>query len=77
MTTNGIVNGPVLLDGFVAGTWKVQLTRRTARVTLLPYRRWRDDERHDVETAARRMVALALPEGDPQVSVALAADAPD
>ena len=74
-TTNGIVNGAVLLDGFVAGTWKLRLARRTAGVTLVPYRPWSEDEQHAVEAAARWAVSLAVPGDEPELSVVLG-DAP-
>lgn len=77
MTTNGIINGPVLLDGFVAGTWKLELTRRTATATLLPYRAWRATERDLVEAEARRTIALAAAGADREVSVTVMADPTD
>ncbi len=37
VTKNGLVLGTILVDGFVAGTWKVTRTRKTAALTVTPF----------------------------------------
>ena len=36
MTQNGLIPGLVLLDGFVAGSWRIKATRKSATLTLTP-----------------------------------------
>jgi hypothetical protein len=58
-TANGIVRGTVLLDGFVAGTWKIARDKRAATVALEPFTRWSKAERLGVEEEALRLLAFA------------------
>ncbi|HEX6445007.1 MAG TPA: winged helix DNA-binding domain-containing protein [Streptosporangiales bacterium] len=65
---NGVIPGTVLLDGFVAGTWRLERRRGTATVTLTPYRRWRRRDTAAVEREASRLLAFAAPDAeDPSV----------
>ncbi len=55
ISSNGIVAGTVLLDGFVAGTWAPVRRADVVDVVLRPLRPWTPDER---EGAERRAAAL-------------------
>ena len=62
-TLNGIVRGTVLLDGFVAGTWKIERGKlkggNTATVLLEPFGRWSKADRAGVEKEALDLLAFA------------------
>ena len=58
-TVNGIVRGTVLLDGFVAGTWKIERAKNTATVVLEPFARWSKADRLGVQEEAMRLLAFA------------------
>lgn len=58
-TANGIVRGTVLLDGFVAGTWKIERDKRAATVALEAFTRWSKADRLGVEEEALRLLAFA------------------
>jgi hypothetical protein len=58
-TINGIVRGTVLLDGFVAGTWKIERAKNTATVVLEPFTRWSKSDRLGVQEEAMRLLAFA------------------
>jgi len=62
-TINGIVRGTVLLDGFVAGTWKIEReklkSRNTATVLLEPFGRWSKADRAGMEKEALDLLAFA------------------
>jgi hypothetical protein len=58
-TVNGIVRGTVLLDGFVAGVWKIQRAKNTAAVVLEPFTRWSKADRLGVQEEAMRLLAFA------------------
>ena len=58
-TSNGIVRGTVLLDGFVAGVWKIERARDTATVLLEPFGRWSKADRTGTQEEAMRLLAFA------------------
>ncbi|MET3439321.1 hypothetical protein ABIC94_000066 [Variovorax paradoxus] len=58
-TVNGIVRGTVLLDGFVAGVWKIERAKNTAAVVLEPFARWSKADRLSVQEEAMRLLAFA------------------
>jgi hypothetical protein len=58
-TANGIVRGTVLLDGFVAGAWKIERAKHTAAVLLEPFTRWSNADRLGVQEEAMRLLAFA------------------
>ncbi|MCY1515724.1 Winged helix DNA-binding domain protein [compost metagenome] len=68
-TINGIVRGTVLLDGFVAGTWKIERATRTATLVLEPFTRWSAADRRGVEEEALRLLAFATDAEDEQHAV--------
>jgi hypothetical protein len=57
-TVNGIVRGTVLLDGFVAGVWKIERAKNTATVVLEPFTRWSKADRLGVEEEALELLAF-------------------
>jgi len=63
-TINGVIPGSVLIDGFVAGMWRLSRSRREAAVTIEmfgPVRRL-DTARRDALTAeAERVLAFGAP----------------
>ncbi|MCY1369445.1 Winged helix DNA-binding domain protein [compost metagenome] len=65
-TINGIVRGTVLLDGFVAGTWKIERATQAATVVLEPFTRWSAADRRGVEEEALRLLAFAADAEDAQ-----------
>jgi hypothetical protein len=58
-SVNGIVRGTVLLDGFVAGTWKIERAKNAATVVLEPFSRWSQADRLAVQEEAMRLLAFA------------------
>ena len=59
-TANGIVRGTVLLDGFVAGVWKIERAKNNAAAVVLePFTRWPTAERLGVQEEAMRLLAFA------------------
>ena len=60
-TANGIVRGTVLLDGFVAGVWKIERekNKNIATVLLEPFARWSKADRAAVESEALGLLAFA------------------
>ena len=58
-TVNGIVRGTVLLDGFVAGVWKIERAKNAATVVLEPFARWSGADRLGVQEEAMRLLAFA------------------
>lgn len=59
---NGVIPATVLVDGFVAGTWRWTATRRAATVAVTPFGRWPARVRRQVEAEAERLLAVAAPE---------------
>lgn len=57
--------GTVLVDGFVAGTWKLARERRAAEVVVEPFGRLPKRDRDAVEAEAAALLAFAAPEADP------------
>lgn len=58
-TINGIVRGTVLIDGFVAGTWKIERAKGAATAVLEPFARWPEAGREGAEQEALRLLAFA------------------
>lgn len=61
MTQNGIVAGLVLLDGFVAGNWRIEATRTRATARLTLYEAYNKPDAAALEREARRLLAFAAP----------------
>jgi len=49
----------VLLDGFVAGVWKIERAKNAATVVLEPFARWSGADRLGVQEEAMRLLAFA------------------
>jgi hypothetical protein len=58
-TANGVVPGSVLLDGFVAATWKLTRETTAATLTVAPLRRLSKDDRTAVRAEGGRLLAVA------------------
>ena len=70
-TANGIVRGTVLLDGFVAGVWKIERAKNTATAVLEPFARWSKADRLGVQEEAMHLLAFASDGEDERHAVRL------
>lgn len=52
----------VLVDGFVAATWKVAVSRDTATLTVRPFRRLTAAEQEQLDAEGARLLAFLAPE---------------
>ena len=62
MTVNGLVLGSLLVDGFVAGTWRINRQAGAATLVVQPFVRLRKPDRKAVGAEAARLLEFA--EGD-------------
>ncbi|MCX4744660.1 winged helix DNA-binding domain-containing protein [Kitasatospora sp. NBC_01287] len=62
MTQNGIVPGTLLVDGFVAGTWRVERSGDRAAAELTVFAPLAASARRAAEEEAERLLAFAAPE---------------
>ena len=63
-TINGVIPGSVLIDGFVAGMWRLSRSRREAAVTIEmfgPVRRLDAAQRDALTAEAERVLAFGAP----------------
>jgi hypothetical protein len=60
-TVNGIIKGTVLVDGFVAGVWKLDQQRSATTLTVQPFRKLSTRDRRAVEAEAAALVRFAAP----------------
>ncbi|ALN79106.1 winged helix DNA-binding domain-containing protein [Lysobacter antibioticus] len=60
-TRNGLVAATILVDGFVAGTWKLQRDARSATLTLTPFKRLKAADRQALEREADLCLSIAAP----------------
>lgn len=60
-TRNGLVAATILVDGFVAGTWKLQRDARSATLTLTPFKRLKTADRQALEREAEHCLGVAAP----------------
>ncbi|UGT39157.1 winged helix DNA-binding domain-containing protein [Nocardia yamanashiensis] len=60
---------PILVDGFLAGTYKIFPERDTARLRITPGRKWTPAEHADVEAEAHALLKFAEPERTPSVEI--------
>jgi len=58
---NGLIPGTVLVDGFVAGTWKLTRARGAATMRVVPFAPWPPSDREGVEREAGALLAFAAP----------------
>lgn len=64
ITNNGQVLPTFLVDGFVAGTWKVTGARRTAMLTVSPFAPLSSAAREALADEGERLARFLLPEAD-------------
>jgi hypothetical protein len=67
-TRNGIFPGTVLLDGFVAGMWRIDRARKAVTLLVEMFRdRVSARDRAAIEAAGLRMLTWAAPEAPARV----------
>lgn len=62
MTQNGLIAGPVLLDGFVVGNWRIKATKKTATLTIAQYETYKKSDVAALRREAGALLAFAAPE---------------
>ena len=62
-TINGIVRSTILLDGFVAGTWRIQREHRKAQLIIEPFRRLSRQECSALAEEGLQLLHFAVEEG--------------
>jgi hypothetical protein len=60
-SVNGIVRGTALIDGVVAGMWKIDAGRSGAALTIEPFGRWSASDRAALAEEAARLLDFADP----------------
>jgi len=60
-TVNGIVKGTVLVDGFVAGSWRLDQTRSGATLAVEPFGRLPEPDRSELAAEGSRLLEFAAP----------------
>jgi uncharacterized protein YcaQ len=60
-TINGIVKGTILVDGFVAGSWRLDQTRSAATLTVEPFTPLSTADKDAVATEGAALLAFAAP----------------
>ena len=73
-TVNGVIPGSALIDGFVAGMWRLDRNRNEGRVTIEVFGPVR--ERDALTAEAERVLAFAAPGAAHEVRFATLAEAP-
>jgi hypothetical protein len=61
---NGIVPGTVLVDGFVAGAWRITQARDSATLIVEPFRPLAPADREAVEREGQRLLSFAAADAD-------------
>jgi Winged helix DNA-binding domain len=59
MTVNGIIRGTVLIDGFVAGTWKISAEKGTAILNVSHFEAFSASDREVLEREGDRLLSFA------------------
>jgi hypothetical protein len=67
--TEGLLVGPVLLDGFIGGRWKVKEESATARLLIEPFRRLKRAERAALEEEGARLLGFAVASSGRRVEI--------
>lgn len=73
---NGIVPGTVLVDGFVAGTWRITQAGGSATLIIEPFRPLNPADRAEAEREGQRLLSFAAPDAE-QRDIQIAALDPD
>lgn len=61
LTSNGIIPGTILVNGFVAGLWRITTHRKHATLTVQPFRRLSKRDTASLESAGARLLAFYAP----------------
>ena len=61
---NAIVEAVVLVDGFAAGTWKVDRVKNVAMLGIAPFARFRARDRAAIEAEGHRLLSFLAPEAN-------------
>jgi winged helix DNA-binding protein len=64
ITKNGQVLPTFLVDGFVAGTWKVSRIRKIATLTVSPFAPLSSAAKSELAAEGERLVRFVQPEAD-------------
>jgi hypothetical protein len=64
ITTNGQVLGTILVDGFVAGTWKVARVRKTATLTVSPFAPLPSPAKAELAAEGEKLARFLQPDAD-------------
>jgi Winged helix DNA-binding domain len=56
--------GTVLVDGFVAGTWKLEREKGSVTVVVSPWETWSESVRAEAEAECERLAAFAAVDGE-------------
>jgi hypothetical protein len=64
MTQNGLIAGMVLIDGFVAGNWRIKADKKTATLTLTTFasKPYRKTDQAVLARDGDRLLAFAAPQ---------------
>jgi hypothetical protein len=62
MTQNGLIAGPVLLDGFVVGNWRTKATTSLATLTIAQYESYNQRDQRALTREAEALLDFAAPE---------------
>lgn len=79
MTQNGLIAGLVLLDGFVAGNWRIKATKKLATLTITPFgtKTYTKRDATAIRREGDRLLDLAAPDtADRDVAFAAPVAAP-
>ena len=60
-TSNGMVPGAVLVDGFLRGTWRVVRQRRQATLVVQPFERFRKTDQRALADEGARLLEFVAP----------------
>jgi hypothetical protein len=60
-TVNGIVKGTILVDGFVAGSWRLDQTRSAATLSVEPFRPLSTADKDGLEAEGAALLDFAAP----------------
>ena len=69
MTKNGLIAGMVLIDGFVAGNWRIKATSRRATLTLFGFagKGFKKPDVAALQREGQRLLAFAAPGAEAEV----------
>ncbi|GBG11526.1 hypothetical protein PAT3040_06349 [Paenibacillus agaridevorans] len=66
-TVNGIIKSTFLVDGFVAGLWRIESSKHAAILYLRPFGPIRDKDRGMLEEEGGLLLAFAEPKREPSI----------